>query len=120
MVRPFRTGLYAFPQIGPYRTMAEVAARAEAMGFDSLWVADETAMAYPGVIGFEAYASLAALARDTSRIALGTLISPPVMRHPYLTAMAATTVDHASNGRFVLGWASVACPPTTPGWDSPM
>jgi alkanesulfonate monooxygenase SsuD/methylene tetrahydromethanopterin reductase-like flavin-dependent oxidoreductase (luciferase family) len=96
-------GLYAFPQAAPYDRIRELAQRAESIGFDSLWVADETPMAYPGVIEFEAWSVLGALARDTSRIRLGTLVTPPSQRHPLLTAMSATTIDHASAGRLTLG-----------------
>lgn len=96
-------GVYAFPQAAPYEQIRSIAQHAESVGFDSLWVADETPMAYPGVIEFEAWSVLGALARDTSRIRLGTLVTPPVLRHPLMTAMAATTVDHASGGRLTLG-----------------
>jgi len=97
-------GIYAFPQAAPYEQLRQLAQRAEATGFDSLWVADETPMAYPGVIELEAFTLLGALARDTTRIGLGTLVTPPVLRHPLVTAMAATTVDHLSGGRLTLGF----------------
>jgi alkanesulfonate monooxygenase SsuD/methylene tetrahydromethanopterin reductase-like flavin-dependent oxidoreductase (luciferase family) len=96
-------GVYAFPQAAPYEQIRELARRAEAIGFDSIWVADETPMAYPGVIELEAWSLLAALARDTTRIRLGTLVTPPILRHPLMTAMAATTVDHVSAGRLTIG-----------------
>jgi alkanesulfonate monooxygenase SsuD/methylene tetrahydromethanopterin reductase-like flavin-dependent oxidoreductase (luciferase family) len=96
-------GVYALPQVAPYQHVRAVAERAETIGFDSLWVADETPMAWPGLIEFEAWSVLAALARDTSRIRIGTLVSPPALRHPLLTAMAVTTVDHVSGGRVTLG-----------------
>jgi len=96
-------GVYAIPQAAPYEQMRRVARRAEEVGFDSIWVADETPTAWPGLIELEAWSVLAALARDTSRIRLGTLVSPPVLRHPLLTAMAVTTLDHLSAGRVTLG-----------------
>jgi alkanesulfonate monooxygenase SsuD/methylene tetrahydromethanopterin reductase-like flavin-dependent oxidoreductase (luciferase family) len=96
-------GVYAFPQAAPYEQMRAVAQRAERVGFDSVWVADETPMAYPGVIELEAWTVLGALARDTTRIRIGTLVTPPSQRHPLLTAMAVTTVDHVSDGRVTLG-----------------
>jgi alkanesulfonate monooxygenase SsuD/methylene tetrahydromethanopterin reductase-like flavin-dependent oxidoreductase (luciferase family) len=96
-------GIYAIPQMAPYEQMRAIARRAEDIGFDSIWVADETPMAWPGLIEFEAWSVVAALARDTSRIRLGTLVSPPVLRHPLLTAMAVTTADHVSGGRVTLG-----------------
>lgn len=96
-------GIYAFPQAAPYEQIRQLALHAETVGFDSLWVADETPMAYPGVIELEAWTLLGALARDTTTIQLGTLVTPPSQRHPLLNAMAVTTVDHLSNGRAVLG-----------------
>lgn len=95
--------MYAFPQAAPYEQMRRVAQHAEAVGYASLWVADETPMAYPGVIELEAWTVLGALARDTTTIRLGTLVTPPSQRHPLLNAMGATTLDHLSSGRAVLG-----------------
>jgi len=96
-------GVYAFPQAAPYDRVRAVAERAEAVGFDTVWVADETPMAYPGVTELEAWSLLSALARDTTRVRLGTLVTPPSQRHPLLNAMAMTTLDHISNGRATLG-----------------
>lgn len=95
----------AFPgtQAGPYPAIAEHVRRLEAMGFHAAYVADQTAMAFPGIIGHDAWSLLAALARDTTRIRIGTLVSPMVLRHPLLLAMAASTVDQASGGRLILG-----------------
>ena len=96
-------GIYPAPQAAPFDGLVERARRAEAMGFDGLWVADETPMAYPEIIELEAWSLLGALARETSRIRLGTLVSPVTFRHPLLLAMCVSTVDHASGGRVVLG-----------------
>ena len=51
----------------------------------------------------DAWTTLAALAARTSRIRLGTMVSPVTFRHPSLVANAATTVDHVSGGRVELG-----------------
>lgn len=96
-------GIYPFPQAAPYRDLADRARWLEALGFDALWVADSTPMAYPGDIAFEAWSLLGALARETNRIRLGSLVSPAGFRHPLLLAMAVTTVDHVSGGRVTLG-----------------
>jgi alkanesulfonate monooxygenase SsuD/methylene tetrahydromethanopterin reductase-like flavin-dependent oxidoreductase (luciferase family) len=96
-------GIYPAPLMAPFENLVERAHRAEAMGFDSLWVSDQTPMAYPDVIELEAWSLLGALARETSRVRLGTLVSPVTLRHPLLLAMCVSTVDHASNGRVVLG-----------------
>lgn len=101
--RALSFGIYPGPLAGPYEPLAVRARRAEALGFDTLWVADQTPMAYPGIIEFEAWSLLGALARETTRVRLGTLISPVHMRHPLLLAMCVSTVDHVSGGRVVLG-----------------
>ena len=51
----------------------------------------------------DAWTTLAALAARTSRIRLGTMVSPVTFRHPSLVANAAITVDHISGGRVELG-----------------
>src|SRR6202171_5443109 len=51
----------------------------------------------------DAWIYLAALARETSRIRLGTLVSPVTFRHPSVLAKMAATLDHLSDGRAELG-----------------
>ena len=51
----------------------------------------------------ESFALLGAAAAMTSRIRLGTLVASPTLRHPYLLAKQAMTVDHVSGGRLELG-----------------
>ena len=51
----------------------------------------------------DAWATLAGLAARTSRIRLGTMVSPATFRHPSVLAREATTVDHISGGRAELG-----------------
>ena len=46
---------------------------------------------------------LAAAARETQRIRLGTLVSPATFRHPSVLAKSAATADHVSGGRIELG-----------------
>jgi alkanesulfonate monooxygenase SsuD/methylene tetrahydromethanopterin reductase-like flavin-dependent oxidoreductase (luciferase family) len=96
-------GIYPAPLAAPFEALVARARQAEAMGFDALWVSDQTPMAYPGIIQLEAWSLLGALARETTRVRLGTLVSPAVLRHPLLVAMCVSTVDHASGGRAVLG-----------------
>jgi alkanesulfonate monooxygenase len=56
----------------------------------------------------DAWISLAGLARDTSRIRLGTLVTPVTFRHPGPLAISVATVDAMSGGRVELalgtGW----------------
>ncbi len=52
---------------------------------------------------FEAFTLLGALARETTRLRLGTLVVGNLFRHPALVARHAMTLDHLSGGRFELG-----------------
>ena len=51
----------------------------------------------------DAWTTLAAIAAHTSRIRLGTMVSPVTFRHPSVLGNSATTVDHISGGRVELG-----------------
>jgi F420-dependent oxidoreductase-like protein len=79
-------------------------AAAEANGFDALFRSDH----YLSIVGqaqgsLDAWTTLAGLAAITSRIHLGTLVSPGTFRHPSVLAKSAVTVDHISGGRVELG-----------------
>ena len=100
--------------------LLEAAQRAEALGFDSVWAADrivtpwriDTPYAYnedrrffvpPDAPFLEPLTCLAYLAGGTSRITLGMSVLVLPYRHPLHWAKVATTLDHLSRGRFVLG-----------------
>ncbi len=80
---------------------------AEAAGFDSVW----TAEAY----GSDAATPLAWFAAQTERIRIGAAILQMPGRSPAMTAMTAVTLDHLSNGRFILGLGSSG-PQVAEGW----
>ncbi len=81
-----------------WRALAEAAER---HGFDGLYSSDhylsESDPAGRGA--FDAWGVLCALAAVTSRIRLGTVVSPATFRHPSVLAKLAVTVDHVSGGR---------------------
>jgi F420-dependent oxidoreductase-like protein len=77
----------------------------ERAGWDSLWV-DDHLLADEGdwTDGkLEGWTTLAALASETARVRLGLLVAANGFRAPGLTAKLATTLDHLSEGRAVLG-----------------
>ena len=82
--------------------LAEVCERS---GLEGLFTSDH----YLSVVGaggrgsFDAWTVLAGLAARTSRLRLGTLVSPVTFRHPTVLAKVATTVDHISGGRAEVG-----------------
>ena len=57
----------------------------------------------PRRAALDAWATLGALAAQTTRIRLGTLVSPATFRHPSVLARMAATVDHVSGGRVEVG-----------------
>jgi alkanesulfonate monooxygenase SsuD/methylene tetrahydromethanopterin reductase-like flavin-dependent oxidoreductase (luciferase family) len=76
----------------------------ESLGFDSVWVADHFVDPYePSSPWFEGWTLLAALASQTNRIRVGTLVTSIPLRNPAMLARQMLTVDHISNGRLELG-----------------
>jgi F420-dependent oxidoreductase-like protein len=83
----------------------EVARRAEALGFESLWLYDHFQVDPPLVDApiFEPFVELAALAVVTSRARLGHLVLAAAYRNAALTAKMISTLDVVSGGRVELG-----------------
>jgi alkanesulfonate monooxygenase SsuD/methylene tetrahydromethanopterin reductase-like flavin-dependent oxidoreductase (luciferase family) len=78
---------------------------AERAGWDSLWIDDHLLAdeGDPTDAKFEGWTTLAALAVLTTDVRLGLLVAANTFRPPGLTAKLATTLDHLSGGRAVLG-----------------
>lgn len=92
---------------GPPAGVTEMVVAAEQLGFDSLW----TAEAY----GSDALTPLAWWGAATTTLRLGTSIMQLSARTPTAAAMAALTLDHLSNGRFILGLGASG-PQVVEGW----
>jgi alkanesulfonate monooxygenase SsuD/methylene tetrahydromethanopterin reductase-like flavin-dependent oxidoreductase (luciferase family) len=100
-----RLGALAWNQYSDWPSLLEAGIRAERLGYHSLWTWDHL---YP-IVGssdgpmFEGWLTLAAWAQATSRIRIGLMVGANTFREPALTAKMATTLDHISGGRAVLG-----------------
>lgn len=101
-----RYALMSEPQQGlGYEEILALARTAEESGFESFFRSDHYA-SFPGEPGLpttDAWATLAGLARDTSRITLGTLVSPVGFRPPGNFAKVVATVAEMSGGRVEVG-----------------
>jgi F420-dependent oxidoreductase-like protein len=101
-----RFALMCEPQQGlAYDELLALARAAEEARFEAFFRSDHYT-SFPGAAGLpttDAWATLAGLARETSRIHLGTLVSPITFRIPGSFAKVVATVDEMSGGRVELG-----------------
>jgi probable F420-dependent oxidoreductase len=93
-----------------FAVAAEVAARAERLGFDSVWVSDHFLYHFgrygepePVYGSLEPLTTIAGVAALTERVRLGTLVLGAPFRHPSLLAKTVATLDSISEGRIDLG-----------------
>jgi F420-dependent oxidoreductase-like protein len=103
-----RFGAAFWAQRTSWAELREGVRRAEAAGFDDVWIddhllCDEGDWTSPKL---EGWTTLAAVAASTSRVRLGLLVGANTLRNPGLTAKLATTLDHISGGRAILGIGS--------------
>ena len=84
------------PEAAP---LLALASRAEALGYDSIWVGDSVT-ARPR---HDPMTLLAAVAARAPRMELGTAVLLPALRNPVLLAHQVATLDQISEGRFILG-----------------
>ena len=101
-------------------TLLGFARRAEALGYDSLWVSDHIVLPWriesrypynatgdfplpPATDFLEPLTALSLVAAVTERIALGTSVMVLPHRHPVLAAKMLATLDHLAPGRVILG-----------------
>ena len=100
-----KIGALCWNQYSSWAGLHDAGARVDRLGYDSLWTWDHL---YP-IVGsaegpiFEGWLTIAAWAGVTSRVSLGLMVGANTFREPTVTAKQATTLDHISHGRVVLG-----------------
>ncbi|GAA0610496.1 LLM class flavin-dependent oxidoreductase [Kribbella sandramycini] len=86
------------------RGLAELARAAEEAGWDGVFLEDY--LAYQGDVSrptYEPWVCLAAMGAATSRVRIGTTVTPLPRRSPWQVAAEAVALDHLTAGRFVFG-----------------
>jgi alkanesulfonate monooxygenase SsuD/methylene tetrahydromethanopterin reductase-like flavin-dependent oxidoreductase (luciferase family) len=103
-----KLGALCWNQYTDWPSLLAAGQRADWLGFNSLWTWDHL---YP-IVGsdegpiFEGYLTLAAWAMATEKTTVGLMVGANPFRNPALVAKMATTLDHISGGRAVLGIGS--------------
>lgn len=94
------------PNVGMYgnaRLLAELAHLAEEANWDGFFLWDTMHYIAEGQDVCDPWLALAAIALQTKRIKIGTLVAVPTRRRPWKLARETVTLDHLSNGRLILG-----------------
>jgi alkanesulfonate monooxygenase SsuD/methylene tetrahydromethanopterin reductase-like flavin-dependent oxidoreductase (luciferase family) len=100
-----KIGALCWNQFTDWPSLLAAGVRADELGYDTLWTWDHL---YP-IIGdstgpiFEGWSTLVAWAMATKQIRMGLMVSANTFRQPTQTAKLATTLDHISGGRAILG-----------------
>ena len=100
-----RLGVLLWSQATDWPSFEAAAKRVDQLGYDSLWTWDHLYAIFgdPYQPIFEGYTTLAAWSKVTSRARLGLLVGANTFRNPGIVAKSITTIDHASDGRAILG-----------------
>ena len=117
-----RTGEQSKPagRVVGWPELREMSVMAEAVGFDTIWVADHLIFRNAGSVvmepgtsrgPLEAWTLLSAIAAVTSKVTLGPFVACNSFREPALFAKMADTLDEVSGGRLLLGIGA--------GWHEP-
>lgn len=99
-------GIHSSGRVATYQDLRRVWVEAEKLGFDYAWCSDNVVGLFPGAEEaetFDAWSVLGALAEATSRIRIGSLVTPCGRRHPALFAKMTSILDLISGGRLEVG-----------------
>ena len=100
-----KLGALCWNQYTSWPELLEAGLRADRLGYSTLWTWDHL---YP-IVGsaegpiLEGWLTLAAWAQATKQVRIGLMVGANTFREPALTAKMATTLDHISGGRAILG-----------------
>ncbi|MBF6555957.1 MAG: LLM class flavin-dependent oxidoreductase [Acidimicrobiales bacterium] len=95
--------LPTFDRMADPRLLAELAAEAEAAGWDGVFVWDHVYYRDPARAATDPWMALAAMATTTSAVALGPMVTPLARRRPHIVARQLVALDQLANGRVILG-----------------
>jgi alkanesulfonate monooxygenase SsuD/methylene tetrahydromethanopterin reductase-like flavin-dependent oxidoreductase (luciferase family) len=100
-----KLGILLWSQATTFAEMLDAAKRVDRLGYAHLWTWDHLYAIFgdPYQPIFEGWSLLNAWARETERTRLGLLVGANTFRNPGVVAKTAATLDHASDGRAILG-----------------
>ncbi len=100
-----KLGINLWSQASTWRQLREAARRVDALGYDTLWTWDHlyAIVGDPYQPIFEGWGVVHAFAEATERVRVGVLVGANTFRNPGVVAKQATTLDHVSGGRAILG-----------------
>jgi alkanesulfonate monooxygenase SsuD/methylene tetrahydromethanopterin reductase-like flavin-dependent oxidoreductase (luciferase family) len=99
----FGISLPAFGEFADARVLAELAREAEGVGWDGFFIWDHIVFDPTWHPMVDPWVGLAAVAVATTRIRLGTLVTPLPRRRPWKLARETVSIDRLSGGRLILG-----------------
>ena len=100
-----KLGILLWSQAATYAEMLDAARLVDRLGYAHLWTWDHVYAIFgdPHQPIFEGWSLLNGWARETERTRLGLLVGANTFRNPGIVAKSVATLDHASNGRAILG-----------------
>src|SRR5215470_6973009 len=105
MPKPIRFGVQTPPQNTTWPEMRDTWKLIDQLGYDTAWTFDHffAILSPPSGPCFEGWVSLTALMAATSRVRAGILVTGNTYRNPAVLASMGKTLDHASEGRLIMG-----------------
>ena len=101
----FKIGINLWSQGGSWQELLEAAQAVDRLGYEHLWTWDHVKAIFgnPHQPIFEGWTAITAWAMATQRVKVGLMVGANTFRNPGVVAKMATTLDHVSGGRAILG-----------------